>query len=175
MAWLYGVFVELFGRKREPRTILRVGVYWSDFPLHFVKGNLTSGRQPAKSCEAHVSARIIRQTHRITMPLLSTYSPGLREHVRYPFHVAMTSKTYSIRLWNFFSQFHFYNCFIKDSFHLETNPKISTSKTTTPPKTLKMWGVPILTLNHDYWSNQKTVKCFQKKNRFVVQKKICIP
>ena len=67
-------------------------------PLHFVKANLTSGRQPAKSCEAHVSARIIRQTHRITMPLLSTYSPGLREHVRYPFHVAMTSKTYSIRL-----------------------------------------------------------------------------
>ena len=38
MAWLYDVFVELFGRKREPRTILRVGVHWSDFPLQSAKG-----------------------------------------------------------------------------------------------------------------------------------------
>ena len=38
MEWLYDVFVELFGRKREPHTILRVGVHWSDFPLQSAKG-----------------------------------------------------------------------------------------------------------------------------------------
>ena len=79
-----------------------------------MKGILVSGRQPEKSCEAHVSAWIIRQTHRITTPLLSTYSPGPREHVRYPFHIVMTSKSLSTRLFKKFSKFQFYIFFIKD-------------------------------------------------------------
>ena len=70
--------------------------FWCfELPLEFIQGILVSGRQVKKSHEGHVSARINCKTRRKTMPLLSTYYPDPKEHVRYSVHVEMTSTSHS--------------------------------------------------------------------------------
>ena len=88
----------------EQKCVLHKFFSWIFIPLCFTKGNLRILDVPVKHDRAHISSRKIHEKFCMSMILVPSYFRDPKEHVRYSYHVSMTSRSHCRSDQNIFSK-----------------------------------------------------------------------